>query len=104
MRRKTRSNGYSSKNWPPMMAPASDPGPGDVKTNLSRGKWVVLTFSYHTRRWDRWCGLRTLGEAERYCDGKFGDAPTQRIVRVTREGKISRIVHRGRTDQLGEDR
>lgn len=69
-----------------------------VKSN----SWAVLTFSYHTRRWDYWCCFPTLKRAVNYCVGKFGDGPTQRIVRINAGGNITRIIRRGKPDQLSE--
>jgi len=62
-----------------------------VKRN--RGKWVVLTWGSMSARWDNWGSIATLKRALAYCDGKFarGGSPV-RLVRVTRDGRMTRVV------------
>ena len=91
--------GYSARNWPPMVAPEHEPTIRDI-VGPRRNTWAVLTFDYHTRRWDYWCSFSTQAKAEAYCDGKFVAEATQRIVRVNARCAVGRIVARGNRDQL----
>jgi hypothetical protein len=44
-------------------------------------------------RWDNWGSIATLKRALAYCDGKFsrGGSPV-RLVRVTRDGRMTRVA------------
>lgn len=100
MRRSARlARGYSSANWPPMVAPAAEPTRRDIPS-AKPNTWAVLTFSYHERRWDYWCSFPTFAKAEAWCIEKFVAGATQRIVRINARRRVTKIVARGNRDQL----